>query len=74
MNCSMTSLVVIYLVGEKVSINAYQADRERNPPSQIQQSPLSFRFRLTPSPCQSRIPCCCPRTACLFWAEGLDVA
>ncbi len=44
MNCSMASLVVIYLVGEKVSINAYQADKERNPPSQIQQPPLSFRF------------------------------
>ena len=66
MNCLMTTLVVIHLVGEKVSINAHQADREKNPPSQIQQPPLSFRYRLTPSPCDSRIPCCCFWTACLF--------
>ncbi len=33
MNWSMDALLVTYLVGKKVSINAHQVDRERNPPS-----------------------------------------
>ncbi len=66
MNCSMASPLVIYLVGEKVSIDAHQADRERNPLSQIQQPPLSFSYRPTPFPYHSRIPCYCLRTACFF--------
>ena len=53
MSCSMFAPLVIYPVGEKVSINAHQADSKRNPPSQIQQPPLSFSYRRTPSPCHT---------------------
>ncbi len=66
MKGSMAAPLVIYLVSEKVSINAHQADRERSSPNQIQQPPLSFSYRPTKSPCHSRILHCCLWTECFF--------